>query len=170
MVIEMSTMDDSLEKGIHEDSDERRLSAHEAITKEVYGVDIADIESGHITKSARWSLKVRSWIAKTGAEEIGIERIPTELRTDQNPRDLCTLFLSANVCTATLAFGMLGPGLFELGWWDSFLVLLFFNIIGSIPPALMATCGPKLGLRTMVLPRYSFGWWPGKVNLMESYS
>lgn len=27
----------------------------------------------------------------------------------------------------------------------------------------MATMGPKLGLRTMVLPRYSFGWYPAKI-------
>lgn len=55
--------------------------------------------------------------------------------------------------------------------WDSFLVLLFFNIIGSIPPALMATLGPKTGLRTMTIPRYSFGWWPAKfvaaINLVS---
>jgi purine-cytosine permease-like protein len=38
-----------------------------------------------------------------------------------------------------------------------------YSIIGSIPPALMATLGPKLGLRTMVIPRYSFGWYPAKL-------
>ena len=27
----------------------------------------------------------------------------------------------------------------------------------------MATFGPQLGLRTMVIPRYSFGWYPAKV-------
>ncbi|KAG0647805.1 Purine-cytosine permease [Hyphodiscus hymeniophilus] len=79
--------------------------------------------------------------------------------------------MSANVGVATLAFGTLGPALFELGWWDSFLCILFFNIIGSMPPALMATFGPKLGLRTMVMPRYSFGWYPAKgiaiINLLN---
>ena len=49
--------------------------------------------------------------------------------------------------------GTLGPGLFFLGWWDSFLTIFFFNLIGMIPPAYMATFGPKMGLRAMTIPR-----------------
>jgi purine-cytosine permease-like protein len=120
---------------------------------------------GQITplSAPSWSRKVRHWIRTAGAEERGIERVPVELRNSQHPSSLFMIFMSANICVPTLAFGTLGPGLFGLGWWDSFLCLLFFNIIGSIPPALMATLGPKLGLRTMVIPRYSFGWYPAKV-------
>lgn len=135
--------------------------------KEIYIHDktIYGTTQGQITDPAapKWSQKVRTWIRTSGAEEGGIERIPEELRTNQSPRDLFTVFMSVNVGVATLAFGTLGPALFDLGWWDSFLCLLSFNIIGSIPPALMATLGPKLGLRTMVIPRYSFGWYPAKV-------
>lgn len=32
-------------------------------------------------------------------------------------------------------------------------------MIGMIPPAYMATFGPKMGLRAMTIPRFSFGWW-----------
>jgi hypothetical protein len=141
------------------------------LAKEVYGDALTDSRtgSGEIqaekgtgyvatpSKSVTWGLRVRSWIQKVGAEEGGIERIPEELRTNQHPFSLFTLWSSANVGTATLAFGTLGPGLFFLGWWDSFCCLLFFNIIGALPPALMATLGPKLGLRTMTIQRYAFG-------------
>jgi NCS1 nucleoside transporter family len=106
--------------------------------------------------------KTRAWIRSIGAEELGIERIPEELRTNQNPRDLFTIFFSANCNTATLALGFLGPTLFGLGWWDSFLSLLFFNLLGALVPATYARFGPALGLRTMIIPRYSFGWWPAK--------
>ncbi|ORY17226.1 hypothetical protein BCR34DRAFT_597020 [Clohesyomyces aquaticus] len=41
------------------------------------------------------------------------------------------------------------PTLFGLGWWDSFLALLFFNLVGAIPPVLIETFGPKTGIRTM---------------------
>jgi NCS1 nucleoside transporter family len=105
----------------------------------------------------------RRWIRSIGAEEGGIERIPEHERTNQPPRDLFTVFFSANCCVPTLALGALGPLLFELGWWDSFCVVLFFNMIGATWPALAARFGPKLGLRTMIVPRYSFGWWPAKV-------
>jgi purine-cytosine permease-like protein len=32
-------------------------------------------------------------------------------------------------------------------------------MIGMIPPAYMATFGPKMGLRAMTIPRFSFGWY-----------
>jgi purine-cytosine permease-like protein len=156
-------MDDSLEKG----EDKTNANAHKIIAKNVYGDDVKiDEATGEIRpigKVASWGLYLREWAGRHGAEEGGIERVPLELRTKQSPLDMFTLFMSANVCTATLAFGTLGPGLFDLGWWDSFLSLLFFNLIGAIPPAYIATFGPKLGLRTMVINRYSFGWWPSKL-------
>lgn len=136
------------------------LNSHDIFAKEVYGVALAPTETSsgkivqtdkstgeiiQLNKTATWGIKLRSWIQQIGAEENDIERIPSKLRTNQHPRDLFTLFMSANVGTATLAFGTLGPGLFYLGWWDSFCSLLFFNLIGSAPPALIATLGPKLG-------------------------
>jgi hypothetical protein len=132
------------------------------LAKEVYGIDVTDSREGSgelatPSKAVSWGRKVRTWINKIGAEERGIERVPEEQRTNQHPFSLFTLWSSANVGTATLAFGTIGPGLFYLGWWDSFLCLLFFNIIGAIPPALTATLGPKLGLRTMTVQRFSFG-------------
>ena len=147
-------------------------SFDDPLAKEIYGV--TETASGEIIspdKSTSYFLQLRSWIKRVGAEENGIERIPENLRTDQNPRDLFTLWTSANVGTATLAFGTLGPSLFYLGWWDSFCCLLFFNIIGALPPALMATLGPKLGLRTLTVQRFSFGFWPAKliafINLLN---
>ena len=115
-----------------------------------------------VPSTSTWA-KLRKWINYLGAEEMGIERIPETSRTNQNPRDLFTVFFSANAGTATLALGFLGPSLFYLGWWDSFLCCLFFNLIGAVPAAWLATCGPKMGLRTMIIPRYCFGWWPAKV-------
>ncbi len=119
-------MEDSVEKG------QAHLSSHDIMAKEVYGVAVArtetnsgeivniDKETGEIIQPSRlalWGIKTRHWINTVGAEENGIERIPESLRTNQHPRDLFTLFLSANVGTATLAFGTLGPGLFYLGVW-----------------------------------------------------
>jgi len=46
-----------------------------------------------------------------------------------------------------------------MGWWDSFLTILFFNLLGMIAPAYMASFGPLTGLRTITFTRYSFGWY-----------
>jgi purine-cytosine permease-like protein len=50
---------------------------------------------------------------------------------------------------ATLSFG--------LGLRDASLIILFFGILCTIPPAYLSTLGPKTGLRQMVQARYSFG-------------
>lgn len=106
---------------------------------------------------------VRRWIRKIGAEELGIERIPPEMRTDQPARDLFNVFFAANCNTATVALGYLGPAVFGMGWWDSFGAIVGFNLAAALLPSMMATLGPRLGLRTMVIQRFSFGWWPGRV-------
>lgn len=114
-----------------------------------------------VIENGLW-VKARGWIRMIGAEEIGIERIHEESRTNQHPRDLCTFFFAANCNAATLATGFLSTTLYGLGWWDSFLCILAFNLVGALLPAFVAIFGPKLGLRTMILPRYCFGWWPAK--------
>ncbi|KAH8682585.1 purine-cytosine permease [Xylariales sp. PMI_506] len=118
--------------------------------------------TAEVVKYGFWE-KTRGWIRTIGAEEFGIERIPEEERTNQPPRDLCTIFFAANCNAATLATGFLGTTLYGLGWWDSFLCILFFNLAGCFFPSFAAMMGPKLGLRTMILPRYSYGWWPAKI-------
>jgi len=67
--------------------------------------------------------------------------------------------MSANLTVSTFSLGTLGPQLWFMGWWDSFLTILFFNFIGMIPPAYMATFGPKTGLRTISFTRFTFGWY-----------
>jgi hypothetical protein len=92
-----------------------QVDLHTKLAEEVYGVGAV---SGEIDKFSSWGLKIRGWVSKFG-EEGGIERVPTELRTNQHPRDLFFLFSSGNCCITTFALGALGPGVFQLGWWDS---------------------------------------------------
>jgi len=71
--------------------------------------------------------------------------------------------MSANLTVSTFSLGTLGPQIWYMGWWDSFLTIFFFNLIGMIPPAYMATFGPKTGLRTITFTRFSFGWYGATV-------
>ncbi|KXH42243.1 purine-cytosine permease FCY21 [Colletotrichum simmondsii] len=52
---------------------------------------------------------------------------------------------------------MLGPSLFGLNLRDSSLVILFFTLVSALAPALLATLGPKTGMRSMIQARCSFG-------------
>lgn len=56
----------------------------------------SDTSTGEVNENSFW-FKTRRWIRSVGAEELGIERIPEEMRTNQNPRDLFTVFFSVSI-------------------------------------------------------------------------
>ena len=56
-------------------------------------------------------------------------------------------WLSANMVVSSFAIGILGPSLFETGFADGILCILFFNIIGIIPVSFFSALGPQFGLR-----------------------
>lgn len=91
-------------------------------------------------------------------ERYGIERVSSEMRTHLHIFDNFTLWFSANLVISTVALGALAVPVFGLGFWDSVLAIILFNILGALPVAFLATLGPKLGLRQMTISRFSFGW------------
>ncbi|EDQ98144.1 NCS cytosine-purine permease [Laccaria bicolor S238N-H82] len=103
----------------------------------------------------RWTRKLLSY----GVESRGIQPVPVEERTDTQFSKIFFLWFSWNVNILTFSAGTLGPAIFGLGLRDSCLTILFFNIICCAPPAYLATWGPKLGMRQMVISRYSFGYY-----------
>jgi len=105
--------------------------------------------------SNRWSQKLLSW----GIEERGITPVAEHERTDIQFYKIFFIFLSANFNILSFSAGSLGPVVFGLGLRDSCLVILFFNLLCSVPPAYLTTWGPRLGLRQMCQARYSFGYY-----------
>lgn len=91
-------------------------------------------------------------------ERLGIERISPAARTHIRIIDNFTLWFSANLVISTVALGALAVPVFGLGFWDSVEAIVLFNVLGSIPVAVLATMGPRLGLRQMTISRFSFGW------------
>src|SRR2546429_4911359 len=95
-----------------------------------------------------------------GIETHGIERISPATRSHVRIFDNFTMWLSANLVISTVALGTLAtnPFVFHLGFWDSALAIIIFNVLGVLPVAFFSTLGPKLGLRQMTISRFSFGW------------
>ncbi len=91
-------------------------------------------------------------------EREGIERISPAARTHVRIYDNFTLWFSANLVISTVALGAIAVPVFGLGFWDSVYAILTFNVLGAIPVAVLATMGPRLGLRQMTISRFSFGW------------
>jgi NCS1 nucleoside transporter family len=93
-----------------------------------------------------------------GIETHGIERVSPKTRSHVRIFDNFTMWLSANLVISTVALGALAIPIFGLGFWDSVLAIIIFNILGVLPVAFFSTLGPKLGLRQMTISRFSFGW------------
>src|SRR5205085_4679850 len=93
-----------------------------------------------------------------GIEAQGIERVQPRARTHVRIFDNFTMWLSANLVLSTVVLGALATNVFALGFWDSVVAIIIFNVLGALPVAFFSTLGPKLGLRQMTISRFSFGW------------
>ncbi|EIM87684.1 NCS cytosine-purine permease [Stereum hirsutum FP-91666 SS1] len=127
------------------------------IEKDAYGAEV-DVQSSQDTfvpsYKYQWLNKFLSW----GVEYRGIHPVPLEARTETHYSKIFFIWLSANVNILSFSTGTLGPVVYGLGLRDSCLVILFFNILTTLPPAYFTTWGPRLGLRQMCLSRYTFGY------------
>ncbi len=93
-----------------------------------------------------------------GIETQGIERVAPGNRGHIRIFDNHTMWLSSNLVISSVALGALAKSVFALGFWDSVIAIVIFNILGALPAAFFSTLGPRLGLRQMVISRFSFGW------------
>jgi purine-cytosine permease-like protein len=108
--------------------------------------------------------KLQRFATKTGIEARGIERVPSDERTDAGMSKIGTLWLSANMVVSSFAIGALAYPIFYLGFVDTILTILFFNLLGIMPVCFFSTFGPRFGLRQMVLSRFYFGWYGVKIS------
>ena len=76
-------------------------------------------------------------------------------------------WLAANMVVSSFAIGVLAIPVFELGFVDSLLTILFVNILGILPVAFFSTFGPRFGMRQMILSRFFFGYYPVKLSMFS---
>ncbi|KAF8157054.1 NCS cytosine-purine permease [Crassisporium funariophilum] len=109
-------------------------------------------------QSHRWE-----WLSKRmltwGVESRGIRPVPIDERTDRPYSKIFFVWFSMNFNILSFSAGTLGPVIFGLGVRDTCLTILFFNLLCCAPPAYFTTWGPKLGMRQMIISRYSFGYY-----------
>lgn len=137
-----------------------------------------------------WYAKSQRFATKFGVEARGIERVPSDERTDGSMSKIGTLvgtrsfpswkpsqstrltfrdkWLSANMVVSAFAIGALAYPVFYLGFVDTILTIFFVNILGILPVCFFSTFGPRFGLRQMVLSRFFFGWYGVKISTSPS--
>ncbi|KAG6849892.1 hypothetical protein H0H93_003906 [Arthromyces matolae] len=99
------------------------------------------------------------WLLTRGIEARGIHPVQYDERTDTQFKKIFFIWFSMNFNILSFSAGTLGPVVFGLGLRDTCLTILFFNLLCCIPPAYFTTWGPKLGMRQMIISRYSFGYY-----------
>ncbi|KAF2679168.1 hypothetical protein K458DRAFT_490828 [Lentithecium fluviatile CBS 122367] len=72
-------------------------------------------------------------------------------------------------CTANqMTLGVLGPMAYRLGLVDSIECCMFGTIFGSLCTGYISTFGPKSGLRTLNVAKYTMGWYPSKLCVISN--
>ncbi|KAL3474207.1 permease for cytosine/purines, uracil, thiamine, allantoin-domain-containing protein [Aspergillus californicus] len=111
--------------------------------------------------------KAENRLVEFSLEARGIERVEEHERIPKlswvSYLQAFLLWLSINLAANNITLGMLGPAVYGLSFLDSALCAVLGALLGSISSAWMATWGPISGIRTMVLGRYTMGWWPSKL-------
>ncbi|KAF8799756.1 cytosine-purine permease [Phlegmacium glaucopus] len=121
-----------------------------------------NLESENVTtihsNRLRWE-RVSRKLLTLGVESRGIAPVPSDERVDKPYSKTFFIWFSMNFNILSFSSGTLGPVVFGLGLRDTCLPILFFNLLCCAFPAYFATWGPKLGMRQMIISRYSFGYY-----------
>ncbi|KAJ7306761.1 purine-cytosine permease [Mycena albidolilacea] len=102
-------------------------------------------EATYATFFQRVTAILRNW----GVETHGIAPVPNEERVDTRNYQLFMMWFSSSMNIPGLVIGAGGPVVFKLSFSNAAIILLISN--------LLATFGPKLGARSMVQARFSWG-------------
>ncbi|KAJ3485132.1 hypothetical protein NLI96_g5180 [Meripilus lineatus] len=103
--------------------------------------------------------KITTFLTRRGVEISGIEPISAEKRVDTRLYNIFFVWFSANLNVCGLGTGAAGPAFFGLGTKQCLLTLLAVDVISCVFPAYFAVFGPKVGTRSMVFARYSWGYY-----------
>ncbi|KAJ6469376.1 cytosine-purine permease [Mycena sanguinolenta] len=112
------------------------------------------------------------FLQNSGVETHGIAPVPKDERVDTRTYQLFTIWFSASMNISSVVIGAAGPVVFQLSFWNTTIIALIANVVSCIIPAYFATFGPKLGTRSMVQARFSWGLYgvsiPSFLNVLST--
>lgn len=99
----------------------------------------------------------------SGVEARGVERVPENQRESKNAWNNLLMWWSVNTVLTTIPVGVLAQSAFTLSFGNAVATILCFGALGGIATAFIATLGPTTGLRTMIITRFSSGYFGGTI-------
>ncbi|CEN61062.1 hypothetical protein ASPCAL07729 [Aspergillus calidoustus] len=120
-------------------------------------IDIATAEAqGKFPRvPEKWLSRITNW----GIELRGVAPIPLEERTDSRFINVFFVWFTLSTNLLPIITGMVGTFVMGMSLRDASLVILFFNMLCTVPPAYFSTFGSRTGLRQMLHARFTFGYW-----------
>ncbi|KAI8626637.1 purine-cytosine permease [Xylariaceae sp. FL1651] len=146
--------------------DKEKVDRKDSAGTDVESGQVSNINAVHedaFTEENSFYAKLQAFAGRFGVEQRGIERVPDNEKTDSSMSQIGTLWLSANMVVSSFAIGALAIPIFNLGYVDSALTIIFVNLLGIMPVCFFSTFGPRFGLRQMVLSRFYFGYYGVKL-------
>ncbi|PPQ85497.1 hypothetical protein CVT25_006577 [Psilocybe cyanescens] len=104
-----------------------------------------------------------SKLFELGVEARGVDRIPEDMRDDTHFWNNIFMWWSVNMVLTTVSIGILAQQLFTLTLPHAAATILCFGAVGAALTSFIATLGPKTGLRTMIITRFSSGYIGGTI-------
>lgn len=144
-------------------TDNEHTEKHISSGLPVYADETGAVPGQSFTIGNSLYARTQRFAGKWSIEQRGIERVPEDERTDTNLAKVGTMWLAANMVVSSFAIGALAVPVFQLGFVDALLTILFINLLGITPVCFFSTFGPVFGLRQMVLSRFYFGWYGVKI-------
>ncbi|PPQ72986.1 hypothetical protein CVT24_000299 [Panaeolus cyanescens] len=120
--------------------------------------DAHESEKSHLQSNSTMS-RIMDNLCRWGVEARGILPVGLDERVGHPFSKIFFVWFSMNTNILSFSAGTLGPVVFGLGLRDTCLTILFFNLLCCAPPAYIGTWGPKLGMRQMIISRFSFGYY-----------
>ncbi|EKM58082.1 uncharacterized protein PHACADRAFT_252082 [Phanerochaete carnosa HHB-10118-sp] len=99
----------------------------------------------------------------SGVEARGVERVPESERESKNVWNNLLMWWSVNCVLTTIPIGVLAQEFYTLTLPHAVAVILCFGALGAVCTSFIAILGPKTGLRTMIITRYSSGYVGGSI-------
>ncbi|KAL4876527.1 permease for cytosine/purines, uracil, thiamine, allantoin-domain-containing protein [Aspergillus karnatakaensis] len=121
--------------------------------------DTTTLEAQSLGKFPRVPQSWLSRIANWGVELRGVTPVPIEERTDDRFINVFFVWFTLSTNLLPIITGMVGTFVMGMSLRDASLVILFFNMICTIPPAYFSTFGSRTGLRQMLHARFTFGYY-----------
>ncbi|OCH95748.1 cytosine-purine permease [Obba rivulosa] len=107
--------------------------------------------------------KIMAKLFASGVEARGVERVPEDQRDGKFAWNNLLMWWSVNTVLTTIPIGVLAQEFYTLTLPHAIATILCFGALGGVATAFISTLGPKTGLRTMIITRFSSGYIGGTV-------